>query len=357
MKVKLLTNKDYFKYFNILKDGTGCGIEKETETRENFLWAQTFLPKDFFEVAEPSPFSSEFLRRHLVYIPNQVHVKFELFGIGRIDDVETFIFKPWVLNVDIPALYQYLENFHLYVPSLLFYNLIENMIFLDQLNQNDFKHIRVLQDISTDTFKKFGLDKSNVPKIINVGNLEILKLDEIDKLEITKFYTENWESLTPRLENMYFRPSLNTWFRITSEELNRHFFSFKQSIVKKTVGFIRLYNTNSKFTGGFSLEYIIDKAFRKRGYATRATLSIIDYLKNYSNAISISAQVNDNNDYSKKVLHSLRFSETDTGPFDSDNYYLSLLDNLIILEEKYNAGKTEVRVLNKYAIKYREYFL
>lgn len=117
-----------------------------------------------------------------------------------------------------------------------------------------------------------------------------------------------------------------------------------------------MYNTNSSFTGGTSLEYIIDKVYRKKGYATQASLALINYLKNYSYAISLGAEVNDNNEFSKKVLKRLGFNESKSGPFDSDNFGLSLFDNLKLLEENFDTGDIEVSVLNKYANKYSRYF-
>lgn len=356
MQPKLLTIKDYFERFNFQEYGTGCGIETEPDSGENYLWAQTFLPKDFFNLDHPSLIFNPFLRHQIEDIPDQVQVKFELFGIGSLDDVEAFIFKPWVVNVDNPMLFQLLEGFHLFVPSTLFYNLIDRLIFLEQIDPSVFRHIRILQDIPSNTFQRFGLDRPNVPKVIKTGKLEISRLDEVDKSEISKFYSDNWEGITPQLENKYFRPLLNTWFRITSEELNSQLFGLKQSTIKKTVGFLRLYNTNSSFTGGTSIEYIIDKAYRKKGYATQASSALIDFLKKNSFAISLGAEVNDNNEFSKKVLKHLGFNESQSGPFNSDNFGLSLFDNLKALEENFDTGEIEVSVLNKYANKYSRYF-
>lgn len=237
MQPKLLIIKDYLDSFHFQQNGTGCGIEQEPESGENYFWAQTFLPKDFFNIDHPSLIFNPFLRHQIDDIPDQVQVKFELFGIGTLDDVEAFIFKPWVVNVDNPMLFQLLENFHLFIPSTLFYNLIERLIFLEQINLNDFRHIRILQDIPPNTFQRFGLDRANIPKVFTSGKFEILRLNEVDKSEISKFYSDNWEEITPQLENKYFRPLLNTWFRITSEELNSQLFGLKQSTIKKTIGF------------------------------------------------------------------------------------------------------------------------
>jgi hypothetical protein len=111
MQPKLLTIKEYFDHFNFQENGTGCGIEQEPESRENYFWAQTFLPKDFFNLDHPSGMFNLMLRHQIKYIPEQIQVKFELFGIGNIDDAEAFIFKPWVVNVDNPMHFQLLEDF------------------------------------------------------------------------------------------------------------------------------------------------------------------------------------------------------------------------------------------------------
>jgi len=356
MQPKLLTIKDYFERFNFQEYETGCGIKTEPQSRENYLYAQTFLPKKFFDLNHPSLIFNPFLRDLIENIPDQVQVKFELFGIGSIADIEAFIFKPWVVNVDNPMLFQILENFHLFVPSTLFYNLIERLIFLKQLDLNIFRHIRILQDIPTNTFQRFGLDRPHVPKVFRFGKLEISRLDDVNKSEISKFYAENWEGINPQLENKYFRPVLNTWFRVTSKEINSQLFGLKESTVNKTVGFLRLYNTNSYFTGGPSLEYIIDKAYRRKGYATQASLAIIDYLKKYSYAISLGAKINDNNEFSKKIMKRIGFSEIQSGDFNSDNYELSLFDNLQFLEEKCETGDIKYSIFNKYANKYSRYF-
>ena len=356
MQPKLLTTEDYFAYFSFQEYGTGCNVEQEPESGENYFCAETFLPKSYFDLDHPSLLFNPFIRHQLDDIPDKIQIKFELFGIGSLDNVEAFIFKPWVINIDNPMLYQVLESFHLFVPNTLFYNLIERLIFLEQINPSNFKYIRILQDIPSNTFQKFGIDRVNIPKVIKSDKLEITRIDEINKNEILNFYSDNWEGITPELENKYFRPNQNTWFRVTSEEIDNQWFGLKQSTVKKTIGFLRIYNKNSSFTGGTSLEYIIDKSNRNKGYASQASLSLINYLKKHSYAISIGAEVNDNNAFSKKVLKKLGFSESKSGPFIDDNFNLSLLNNLKDLEKKFDSQVIEVSVLNKYANKYSRYF-
>ena len=56
MQPKLLTINDYFDHFSFQEYGTGCGIETEPKSGENYFYAQTFLPKDFFNLTGQSLF-------------------------------------------------------------------------------------------------------------------------------------------------------------------------------------------------------------------------------------------------------------------------------------------------------------
>jgi RimJ/RimL family protein N-acetyltransferase len=329
MRIKLLTTNEYFKRFYFQESGTGCGIEIESHSGENYFWVQIFLPLDFFDLD-----NIKGLHLHPL-LPDSIQIKFELIGVGSIVGTEAFIFKPWVVNLDNPNLFQFFEDFQLFIPSILFYNLLERLIFIEQFDIDDFEYIRVLKDISSKTFQKFGLDRRNVPKIIKSEKLVIEKLEEIDKVEISKFYTDNWLSIEPHLEIKYFRPSINTWFRIKSEELPTDFFELRKTSNSKTVGFLRLYNKNSSFTGGVSIEYIIDKAYRKKGYATQALLALINHMKTYSYAFALEAEVKMENEFSKKVLKRLGFSEVTQLNDSDDNFYLSLLENLKQIEGEF----------------------
>lgn len=195
-------------------------------------------------------------------------------------------------------------------------------------------------------------------KVIRTKNLAISRLSEVDKSEILKFYAENWGSITPELEYRYFRPLLNSWFRITSKNSSNDDFEHNQSAVKRTIGFLRLYNSNSIFTGGTSLEYVIGKAYRRRGYATQALLAFIDYLRRSAHFLSIGAEVDDNNEFSKKLLKGLGFIECESDPFMRHNYVLSLHADLELLEERFKTGDiVEVTVFNKFDDDFRRYFV
>jgi RimJ/RimL family protein N-acetyltransferase len=358
MQPRLLTTNDYFKHFYFQEYGTGCGIETESQTGENYFWVQIFLPVDFFDLDKVERINFDpFLRNQISNIPDLIQVKFELFGIGSVGEVEAFVFKPWVVNIDNPILFQFFEDFHLFIPSVMFYNLIARLLFFEQLNQSDFDYIRILQDIPSTTFQRYGIDSLGVPRTIYSEKLVIEKMDEVDQVEISKFYADNWENITPALESKYFRPLLNTWFRIKLEEPESDFFGLRQKSKISTIGFLRLYNKNSSFTGGTSIEYIVEKAHRNKGYATQASLALINFMKAYSYAFSIGAEVKDDNEFSKRVLNTLGFSEVNQGHFSDDNFYLSLIESLKVIEEMFNKGELEVSILNQYISKYNRYFI
>lgn len=356
MQPKLLTINDFIEYFKFQENETGCGIEQEPESRENYFWAQTFLPKDYFDLDHPSISFNPMIRQLLRYVPEQIHIKFELFAIGNLDDKEAFVFKPWVLNIDNPMLFGLFEGFHLFIPSTLFYNLIDRLIFLEQINPATFQFIRILQDLPPNAFECFGLNKANVPININSGKLEIRKIGDDNRDEIKKFYSEHGDGISSHLENKYFRPLLNNWYRITCEQEGINWLALKKSTVVKTIGYLRLYNTNSSFTGGMLIEYIIAKEFRNNGYATQASSALISHLKKYSYALNIGAEVDEDNEFSIKVLRRLGFKENKVGPFLNDNFTLILHDDLIEMENYCENGVVEFSVINKYAEKYSRYF-
>ena len=124
-------------------------------------------------------------------IPDEIHVKFELFGIGSIGNRKAFVFKPWIINIDNPNIYNNLEKLHLFIPDYLFYNLIERLIFIEQFNWDQLNNLRVLEDISETEFEQFGLNKPTVPEFFMTERLRITKISNFDTNEIKKFYQKN----------------------------------------------------------------------------------------------------------------------------------------------------------------------
>jgi RimJ/RimL family protein N-acetyltransferase len=357
MQPRLLTTNEYFKSFYFQEHGTGCGIETESYSGENYFWVQVFLPVEFFNLESVRLFNNDpYLGHALSNIPDQIQVKFELFAIGSIGDTEAFVFKPWVVNIDNPILFQFFEDFHLYIPSVLFYNLIARLLFFEEINQSDFVYIRILQDIPSDTFQRYGVDRIDVPRTIHSENLLIEKLDDFDQVEIAQFYAYNWEKITNELESKYFSPHLNTWFRIKAEESESDFLGLRQKSKLMTVGYLRLYNKNSTFTGGTSIEYIVDKAYRNKGYATQASLALINFMKKYSYAFTLGAEVKEDNEFSKRVLNTLGFSEVPGRNYSDDNFYLSLIESLKLIEDKFETGELDVSIMKKYISRYHRYF-
>lgn len=356
MHPKLLTKKDYFQYFNTYKSGTVCGIEREPGSGENYFYVQTFLPKNFFITELQKNYFNPFFGNIIDVIPDHIQVKFELFGIGEVDGLEAFIFKPWVVNINDPNIYNILENFNLFFPSTLFYHLISGQIFIENLDPKIFNYIRVLQDISENTFDRFGLNRETVPKELKVENFEIKKIVNIDSTEISAFYEENWLTISPKLATKYFDPTLNSWFRIIADVESRKFFGLTRLINKKTIGFLRIYNTANSFNGGGSIEYIIEKDQRNLGYASKSVHALIEYIKKYSFAIFIGAEVNDDNHKSKAILKKFGFKETTTDGISDDNYELSIINNLDELEHKNLSIGIDFKVVDYYFKKYKRFF-
>lgn len=345
MQARILTADDYFKYFNFNEPNTACGIEQEAESGENYFSAQIYLPKIFFDLDNLAITFNPLFRMQMGSLPDKILLKIELFAIGSIGEKEAFVFKPWIIGIDNPILYNALENFHLFVPSTIFYNLLERLIFLEQLNQQQFEFIRILQDIPSVTFQRFGLDRLEVNRAIASKNLQISRIDEPNTNEITKFYDDNWQGLTSALQSKYFRPLLNTWFKV------------KLNTGGHTIGYIRLYNNNNSFTGGTSIEYIIEKSYRKNGYATESASALINFLRHNSYIMHLGGEVNDNNEYSIKVLRKLGFENiNNNGQFSNDNFHLSLLGGLRQMEGQYKQNNLEFRVQKQYVDKYRRYF-
>jgi RimJ/RimL family protein N-acetyltransferase len=343
MEYKILTSETFLHYFMVNWQDTGINIRYDNNYGEYSFNIITFLPKNFFDINNNPMFIPPLIRHQFDYLPEKIKFNFELIGIGNIGEHEAFVLKPWVNAYDNPMhpmLYDFFEGIPLFVPSVLFRYLIECGIFLEIINIQTFGQIKILHDIDIKTFKRFGLDRNETLPSFYTNNLNIFRIELIDENEILKFYTNNWDSISEDLRKMYFQPLLNTWFRIYLKTQN------------KAIGFIRLYNRNRSFNGGFSLEYIIDKNYRNNGFATEASNGIIAYLKKYSHAISINAEVNENNIQSVNVLKKCGFTEhKSSSPFDRNNYHLSLLDSIKDIKKN-----NKISIQSQYMQQYYRYF-
>lgn len=347
MKAKILTPKEYYEYFLFRQKGTGCQIEQEYAKDiftgqmiygEKYLKCYTLLPKSFFDVLAIPTFIDQ-------QLPDKLIINFELIAKGKIGHKDAFIFRPWVniQNNINPPLFRYLENFLLFMVDTLFYNLIDRLLFMESFSLKDFGSVRILQEIDPITFNRFGLDRIQVPRYIKTKNLELVRIEEseINIKEMINFFKINGYEISDNLIYMYFRPKLNTWFKV--------------KLRNNLIGYIRLYNRDNVFSGGTSIEYIIEKSKRNKGYATEATMGIIDYLKNYSYAFSVGAQVNDDNIASQRVVEKCGFSPNKIGTWDDDNYFLWILDNLENFLNRSQLGFIDINIDYYYAIRYKLY--
>ncbi|WP_461638790.1 GNAT family N-acetyltransferase [Labilibaculum euxinus] len=336
---KKLSLDEYEEYFQFIEDNTGCGIETEQGTWEEFFWIQVYLPRSYFYI-DPSFFEvNPFITDD--DLPEIIQVKFELFGIGHIEKRKSFVFKPWIIGIDNPNIYTQLENFLLFIPDNLFFNLIRRSIFLEQFTWGQLSKIRVLQDIKDTEFDQFGLNATNTPKILKTERLEIVQIGTHKKEEIETFYNNNWMPIDNGLKNKYFRPSLNVWFQINIRENNT------------PIGYLRLYESNSKFNGGMSLEYIIEKNKRNNGFATEGLNGIIGYLKQYSITHNLVADINDDNESSIRVIEKCGFKKLKT----KNEFFLDLISEIDAeLEKEIIRGLAEITMESIYVEKFRRYF-
>ena len=339
---RILTPDIYFKYFQFQDNGACCGIEKESESLEDYFFAQPYLPKSFFNLDETFLFYHPNLKGEINNLPDKIFVKFELFAIGSLGESEAFIFRPWVLNISDPILYKLFENFRLYVPGTLFYNLINRLIFLEQLNQESFSKIRILQDIPLAHFQRFGINRPAVPSELVLDNLIFSRKDYPNKDEILCFFQKNGRPVTKDLEPKYFNYRSNIWFKITSPSQDE-------------IGYIRLYNSSSHFTGGTSIEYIIDESFRNQGIATDAAKVAVLYLRKYSYSMFVDAEVNIDNEYSLRILKKLKFEEINSNTLSSKTFILDLLNDIKTIEGSFENGTLKASIKNRYAEKYKKY--
>lgn len=336
---KKLSFDEYEEYFQFIEDNTGCGIETEQGTWEEFFWIQVYLPRSYFYI-DPSFFEANpFITDD--DLPEKIQVKFELFGIGHIEKRKSFVFKPWIIGIDNPNIYSQLENFLLFIPDNLFLNLIRRSIFLEQFTWDQLSKIRVLQDIRETEFEQFGLNAINTPQILQTERLDIVRIDIDKKEEIETFYNNNWMPIDNGLSSKYFRTSLNLWFQVNIK--GNH----------TPIGYFRLYESNSKFTGGMSLEYVIEKNKRNNGFITEGINGIIDYLRKYSITHNLVADINDDNESSIRVIEKCGFKK-----FKSKNdFFLDLISEIDAeLENKTIRGLAEFTMESVYVEKFHRYF-
>lgn len=346
MQAKILDADEFEKYFSFDAQDVSYSVKYDTENSENYFNIQLFLPKSFFDL----DCSNVYLSAHEINrnITENIFLNLELFAIGQLGTETAYIFRPWVIGIENSMIVAYLENFHLFIHGKLFHNLLERLLFIELLSKDNLYDIRILEEIPVKTFQRFGLDSTKLDIDSNSfntrSNLQISRLTGEVKEKVTEFYKKNWNELTPNLEIKYFRPLLSTWFEIKNKNEN------------KIVGYIRLYNSNVNFNGGFNLEYLISKEDRNKGYATEGVIRLIEILKTFSFAMRLSAEVNDDNYFSISLLKKVGFEPKETGIFSEENYTLSITNSINDLCNNCKNGKLDVSVYDFYIDRYPKYF-
>lgn len=198
MKYKIIDFESFTKYFQAIEPETGLGIEFDHDTRENYLFYQTFIPKSFlpFDLQNPSDFGTfEIMMNRTATIPDKLFFKFELFGRGKINGQEMFIFRPWVINVQSNFATINIEQFHLFLPSFFLDYLIDQYIFLEVFQWDNIKNIRVLKDlkikdeeIGNKDYTPFEYIRTKNLNQMDIDFKNILNQKEIDIIVENKYY-------------------------------------------------------------------------------------------------------------------------------------------------------------------------
>ncbi|MBS1571847.1 MAG: GNAT family N-acetyltransferase [Bacteroidetes bacterium] len=343
MKVKLLHLDEYNEYFNFTTPETGSGIEHDRDSGDNYFFIQIFLPVKYFDL-DPFLFTlNPFIREHDV--PDSIHIKFELFGIGKAGMTRSFIFKPWIINVNNPAALRHFEDFLLYIPEKIFFNLSMRLIFIEQFSLPQLKKVRVYEDISDLEFIQFGLHRQYNPPSFETERLLITEMWSNPQDEIEKFYKKNDSEIEDRLLHKYFRQNLNKWYSINNKDYTERY------------GYLRIYNSDSSYNGGVFVEYIVEKKFRNQGIATEALTELIGFMEEHSFAFTMSAEVNTDNKASIKVLENCEFEKIESKNSSlRNNFTINLIrEQSLRLESDYQDGFIEFRIETKYGEKFQRY--
>lgn len=347
MTTRLLIINEYHRYFKFNQPETGCGIAKDNDVGDDYFFIQTFSPNSYFNINPLAFIANPFIRESDV--PEQIHIRFELFAIGSVGDIRSFIFKPWIVNIDNPLMLQHLEDFVLFVPEKLFFNLVLRLIFLEQFSLLQLQNVRVFKNLSSEEFVQFGLHRKGNWLMPNfqTRRFSILYAGWKDyQKDIEKFYADNDCPIGYHLIDKYFRADLNCWYGILGINNSAHY------------GFIRLYNTNSSFTGGTSVEYIVSKKVRNKGVATEALKGLFKFLEEFSFLFSVSAEVKRENVASIRVLEKCNFIEQKSDSILlNDNYSYNIIDSFSFkIEDNFEDGNLEFKVNNSYMDMFSKYY-
>lgn len=335
MKKVILTIKMYRDFFYFQKPNTGCNIEKEDNTCENYFAFFTYLPVSFFNI--DNPILSSFISNSY----SEIWMRFELFGISDDEYDEYFIFKPWVIEIDNPVIYNAIENFHLYIPSRLFYDLLLSQLFMELFSVNQMKQIRILKDIPLVNISKNGLDRKHVPLHIASKRISMQRVSEFPIEAICDFYKTNWQGID-NMKTIYFNSNLNIWFKIVLLEANR------------CIGYFRLYSKSTIRDGSMAIEYIIAKNYRNNGYAVEALSLVKEYVSRYSYLSLLTAQVDESNEPSINLLRKENFEYHTPDSIMMTNYFYKLDAEIELYSKKHNPD--EITFKTKYFNEFRRYW-
>lgn len=151
MNYKIIDFDEFVEYFQGKEQESGLGIEFDPDMNDNYLFYQTFLPKNIIPTSLENsfglnPFNS--MMQRAAKLPDKLFFKFELFGQCTINGNSAFVFKPWVINMPNEIVARDLESFHLFLPSFFIEYLINQHIFLEAYQWRNIRNTRVLTDLN-----------------------------------------------------------------------------------------------------------------------------------------------------------------------------------------------------------------
>src|SRR5690606_26100986 len=102
--------------------------------------------------------------------------------------IQSFIFKPWILNIDNQFVVRDMERFHLFIPAYFFHHILDKHIFMEAFKWEDISNIRIIEEIqSSKTVDLTSLyEENDVSHFARVRSINLYEVDQILHEKIRK---------------------------------------------------------------------------------------------------------------------------------------------------------------------------
>ncbi|MGV0979841.1 hypothetical protein [Empedobacter falsenii] len=190
MKEKIFQLDDYKNYFKL--NTIDHFADYNNNFPHNYFYFQISLPKSYFAQSINERILPKLNKDNS---DSMIMVNLELFGKGSLSNkYNVFYFKPWILEEE-QHIDTFMEQVLFIMPDYIFYLIIENELFKENLNWKDLKKLNVINKIKEQDFLKFGFNDfdSNTFTSHNLSN--IIELDNQLKQEFHNFQ--------PLIDNSY----------------------------------------------------------------------------------------------------------------------------------------------------------